>query len=64
MTKYLNFEDLEIWKDSMTICKDVYLLLNNRNDLGLKNQICRSAISIQSNIAEGYERKGNKETIQ
>ena len=64
INKYLHFEDLDIWKEAMKICKDVYSLFKECKDYGLKDQIQRSAVSIPSNIAEGYERKGSKETIQ
>ena len=61
---YLRFEDLEVWQDSMKLCKKIYSALKDCKDYGLKDQICRASISIPSNIAEGYERKGSKETIQ
>ncbi|MDR0872494.1 MAG: four helix bundle protein [Prevotellaceae bacterium] len=62
MGKYLHFEDLEIWKEAMRICKEVYFLFKECRDYGLKDQIQRSAVSIPSNIAEGYERKTIKDT--
>jgi len=61
---YLRFEDLEVWQDSMNLCKKIYSAFKNCKDYGLKDQICRASLSIPSNIAEGYERKGSKETIQ
>jgi four helix bundle protein len=64
MKKMLRFEDLEIWKESMRICKDVYALMNGCTDFGLKDQIQRAAVSVPSNIAEGYERRSTKETTQ
>lgn len=63
-TKYLHFEDLEIWKESMRICKEIYTLVKDCKDYSFKDQIQRAAVSIPSNIAEGYERKGKKEKIQ
>ncbi len=64
MGKYLRFEDLEIWQEGMRLCKEVYVLLNDCKDYGLKDQMQRAAVSVPSNIAEGYERKGTKETCQ
>ena len=58
-----NFRDLGIWKDSFAIVKDVYDLciqLPSEEKYGLKSQIQRCAISIPSNIAEGYGRKTAK----
>ena len=64
MENYKRFEDLVIWKEAMEICKEVYVLLKDCKDYGLKDQMQRAAVSIPSNIAEGYERKGTKETTQ
>ena len=62
--KYLRFEELEVWQDAMRLCKKVYAALKDCRDYGLKEQMQRAAVSIPSNIAEGYERKGSKETLQ
>jgi four helix bundle protein len=59
-----SFEDLDVWKESMRLTVDVYQKLKNCKDYGFKDQIQRSAVSIPSNIAEGFERKSNKEFIQ
>ncbi|HMN25695.1 MAG TPA: four helix bundle protein [Ignavibacteriaceae bacterium] len=58
------FEDLNVWKESMKLTVDIYKLLKDCKDYGLKDQIQRSAVSIPSNIAEGYDRQTNKEFIQ
>lgn len=53
------FEDLEVWQLSMSLCTEVYALTNTElfsRDFGLKDQIRRSAVSIPSNISEGFER--------
>ncbi len=60
------FEDIQSWKISREITKDIYRITKNdrfSRDFGLRDQICRSAVSIMSNIAEGFERDGNKEFI-
>ena len=64
MKSYKRFEDLEIWKEGMDICKEIYILLNDCKDYGLKDQMQRASVSIPSNIAEGYERNGLKEKQQ
>lgn len=58
------FEDLTVWQVGVDLSIEVYNVLNNSRDFGLKNQIQRSAVSIPSNIAEGFERQTNKEFIQ
>ncbi|MHB0756365.1 four helix bundle protein [Polaribacter sp. M15] len=61
------FEDLEIWKLSRILCKDINTVANNtelKRDYRLYNQIDGSSGSIMDNIAEGFERNGNKEFIQ
>ena len=63
MGKYLRFEELEVWQDAMSLSKNVYSVLKDCRDFGLKDQMQRAVISIPSNIAEGYERKGSKETV-
>ena len=61
------FEDLEIWKLSRILCNDISTVANNtelRKDYRLYNHIDGSSGSIMDNIAEGFERNGNKEFIQ
>lgn len=50
------FEDLEVWKRGCRLAVDVYEALKTSKDWGLRDQMQRSAVSIPSNIAEGYER--------
>lgn len=66
MAKIENFEELEVWKISMDLCTDIYRMTNTEiftKDYGLKDQIRRSAISIPSNISEGYERDGKNQFL-
>jgi four helix bundle protein len=67
MTKIKHFEDLEIWREARRLTQAVYRLTRDSKfskDFALSNQIQRAAISIMSNIAEGFERGGNQEFIQ
>ena len=57
------YEDLNVWKRSTRLSVEIYKQLIKLKDYGLKDQITRSGLSIPSNIAEGYERSSNKETI-
>jgi four helix bundle protein len=57
----MKFEDLEVWKRSSRLCVALYKALSDCRDYGFKDQITRSALSVPSNIAEGYEREGEKE---
>ncbi len=61
------FEDLEAWKLARTASRLIYHASSNAvfcRDFALVNQIRRAAISVMSNIAEGFERNGNKEFLQ
>ena len=61
------FEDLEIWKLSRILCNDINIGVNNtelRKDYKLYSQIDGSSGSVMDNIAERFERNGNKEFIQ
>jgi len=62
-----NFEDLEIWRDARRLTKEICdLTVRSKfvKDFALSAQIRSAAISIMSNIAEGFERAGNQEFIQ
>ena len=58
------FEDIEAWKEGRLLVVDVYKALSKVKDFGFRDQIQRAAISITSNIAEGFDRGSNKEFIQ
>ena len=53
------FKDPEVWKEGMQLAESLYLSLKDCRDYSLRDQIQRSAVSIPSNIAEGFERKSN-----
>ena len=66
-SKIQRFEDLVVWQKAMSLAEDIYKITKGGEfgkDWGLKNQIQRAAVSIPSNIAEGFERYSNKEFRQ
>ena len=66
MSKAQRFEDLAIFQMARELCKKVYAITKNdefRWDTRFVQQIHAAAGSIMDNIAEGYERDGNKEFI-
>ena len=66
MSKAAKFEDLTIFQKARDLCKEVYAITKDgefHKDTRFVQQIHASAGSVMDNIAEGYERDGNKEFI-
>jgi four helix bundle protein len=62
-----SFRDLVVWQKAMEVVKLVYAYtgsLPKEEIYGLTSQIRRAAVSIPSNIAEGYQRRNRKEFLQ
>ncbi len=62
-----NHKDLIVWQKSMTLVKELYRITQSfpkEEMYGITSQIRRAAVSIPSNIAEGYGRGHEKELIQ
>ena len=67
MSTIQKFEDLKVWQKAREVNLQIYKLSNKGSfskDFGLRDQIRRASVSIISNIAEGFERNGNKEFNQ
>ena len=67
MSTINTYRDLIVWQKSMTFVTEVYLMTKcfpSSENFGLISQIRRSAISIPSNIAEGYGRKSTGDYIR
>ncbi|MCK5413022.1 MAG: four helix bundle protein [Candidatus Pacebacteria bacterium] len=67
MDKIKSFTDLIAWKKGHSLVIMVYKITNDfpqKEVFALTNQMCRCVVSITSNIAEGFSRKGTKEKIQ
>lgn len=59
MSKIEGFEDLIAWQKARVLTREIYAVSRNgafAKDFGLADQIQRAAVSVMSNIAEGYER--------
>ena len=62
-----NFRELDIWKDSIALVKEIYILVDKLPDtekFGLKSQISRCVVSIPANIAEGSAKDSQKDFIR
>ncbi|MCK6618567.1 MAG: four helix bundle protein [Cyclobacteriaceae bacterium] len=67
MAKINSFEDLEVWKKARVLAKDIYFITKRESlskDYSLKEAINKTTGSIMDNIAEGFDRGGNREFIQ
>jgi four helix bundle protein len=67
MTHIQSYKDLLIWQKGVALVKSVYLLfeqLPKEEVYGLQSQMKRAAISIPSNIAEGYGRNYTQNYVQ
>jgi four helix bundle protein len=67
MGKIVNFTDLDTWKESHKLALVIYKLVESfpaKETYILTSQILRAAISVSSNIAEGFSRRGRKEKLQ
>ncbi len=56
---FKKLEEIEVWKRGMKLAREIYTLTTNSKfdrDWSLRDQMRRAAVSIPSNIAEGYER--------
>jgi four helix bundle protein len=67
MAKIEKFEDLECWQISRKLVKSIYALTVGNaklaRDYGLRDQIQRAAVSVMTNIAEGFARYSNREFV-
>lgn len=67
MAKIERFEDLISWQKARELNRLIYKVSREgafAKDFGLRDQLRRASVSVMSNIAEGFERGGDKEFIQ
>lgn len=62
-----SFTDLNAWREGHRLVLNIYKVIKSfpsNERFGLSNQLSRAAVSITSNIAEGFTRRTAKEKIQ
>lgn len=67
MASIKSFEDIEAWKKARSVAHELFQVFSQgpaRTDFSLKDQVNRSIGSVMDNIAEGFDRSGNREFIQ
>ena len=67
MSKITRFEDLLTWQKARELTRVILTLTKSdefSRDFALKDQLCRAVISVPANIAEGFERDGNREFVK
>ena len=67
MNRIEKFEDIIAWQKARLLTKEVYECTRVgafAKDYGLKDQIQRASVSTMANVAEGFERGGDKEFVQ
>ena len=55
------FEDIVAWQKANELTLLIYKTFRSSKDFGFRDQIQRASVSIMNNIAEGFERRGDKE---
>ena len=58
------FEEIQSWQKAQDLAVFIYQFFGNIKDFSFKDQICRAAVSISNNIAEGFDRDTDREFIR
>jgi four helix bundle protein len=64
--KIETFEDLRVWQQGIELVKQIYGITKEgeiSRDFGLTDQLRRAAVSVPTNVAEGFERYSRKEYV-
>ena len=61
--KIEKFEDIVAWQKAKDLTLGIYHIFKNNRDFSFKDQIQRASVSIMNNIAEGFERRTNRELL-
>jgi four helix bundle protein len=59
--KIEQFEDIMAWQKAKELTIKLYQIFETSKDFGFRDQILRASLSIMNNIAEGFERRSDKE---
>ena len=62
--KIERFEDIIAWQKAKELTMLIYARFRDSRDYSFRDQLQRAAVSIMNNIAEGFERRSNKELKQ
>ncbi len=57
------FEDLEVWKKSRELTNAAFTIKRANQHYSFNDQLVRACVSIMNNIAEGFDRRSNKEFV-
>jgi four helix bundle protein len=61
---FQSFEDLEVWQRGCRLAVGVFKTFATCRNFTMQDQVQRAALSVPSNVAEGYERNSNKEFVR
>jgi four helix bundle protein len=67
ISTFKRFEEIQAWQRARELTREVYEVTRQgafAKGYGLRDQIRKSAVSVMSNIAEGFERGGRREFLQ
>lgn len=67
MGGFASFEEIQVWQKARLLINELYVITGRgafAKDFGLRDQLRRAGVSTMANIAEGYERGGNREFLQ
>ncbi|MFN6944520.1 MAG: four helix bundle protein, partial [Cytophagaceae bacterium] len=53
------FEEIIAWQKAQDLAVDIYAIFQKSKDFSFRDQICRAAVSISNNIAEGFDRSSD-----
>ena len=64
LSEFKKFEDIKAWERAHNLCVSVYRALEKSREYDFRGHIFKTALSIPSNIAEGFERHSSREFVQ